>query len=150
MTYSEVMDTYFKKQKMNPETKQYEPMREVTSFYVSQVAEKEGKAYTALEKMLVDEGYTIILNEKPFIPHGPVTTHHDAVVHPSHYNQGGIECMDAIEAALGMDGYKAWLTGTIIKYMWRWQHKNGVEDLKKAQFYTNKLIELVSPVPNDK
>lgn len=66
----------------------------------------------------------------------------DPVNHPSHYTQGGIECIDAINAAVSrLDGYEAWLTGSVIKYMWRWKLKNGVEDLKKAQFYLNRLIQ---------
>jgi hypothetical protein len=68
------------------------------------------------------------------------TTHEDMVNHPPHYNQGGIETIDAIKAALG-DGFPAYLTGNILKYMWRYKHKNGVEDLKKAQFYLNRLVK---------
>lgn len=66
----------------------------------------------------------------------------DSINSPSHYNQGNIETIDGINAALsGLDGFDAYLTGNIIKYMWRWKHKNGVEDLKKANWYLNKLIE---------
>lgn len=66
----------------------------------------------------------------------------DSVNNPPHYNQGGIETIDGIKSALtGLDGFDAYLTGNIIKYMWRWKHKNGVEDLKKANWYLNKLIE---------
>lgn len=64
----------------------------------------------------------------------------DMVDHPPHYNQSGIECIDAIEAALGPEGFKYYLQGNIIKYMWRYRYKNGIEDLKKAQWYLNKLI----------
>jgi len=65
----------------------------------------------------------------------------DNVNNPSHYNQAGIECLDAIAAATD-DGYEYYLQGNIIKYLWRYRYKNGVEDLKKAQFYLNKLIEI--------
>jgi hypothetical protein len=65
----------------------------------------------------------------------------DMVNSPAHYNQSGIECIDAIEAALGPDGFKYYLQGNIMKYLWRYRYKNGTEDLKKAQWYTNKLIE---------
>ena len=67
----------------------------------------------------------------------------DPVNHPSHYTAGGIECIDAIAAALTShaDPMDAWLTGNIIKYLWRWPMKNGVEDLKKAKFYLDRLIE---------
>jgi|TARA_R100001460_G_scaffold45782_2_gene83096 hypothetical protein len=63
----------------------------------------------------------------------------DNVNHPPHYNQAGIECLDAIAAATG-DGFQYYLQGNILKYLWRYRYKNGIEDLKKAQFYLNKLI----------
>lgn len=64
----------------------------------------------------------------------------DMVNHPSHYNQGGIECIDAIEAATyNLSGVEAFCTGNAIKYLWRWKEKNGVEDLDKAIWYINKL-----------
>lgn len=67
----------------------------------------------------------------------------DPVNHPAHYTAGGIECIDAIAAALTCqkDPMSAWLTGQVLKYLWRWPMKNGLEDLKKAQFYLNRLIE---------
>jgi hypothetical protein len=69
---------------------------------------------------------------------------HDAINHPSHYCQGGVECIDAIQAAVtGLDGPAAWLTGSIIKYVWRWSRKNGAEDLRKARFYLDRLIRIV-------
>jgi hypothetical protein len=64
----------------------------------------------------------------------------DMVNSPPHYNQAGIECINAIEAATS-DGYEYYLQGNIIKYLWRYRYKNGVEDLKKAQWYLGKLIE---------
>ena len=67
----------------------------------------------------------------------------DNVEHPSHYCRGGIECIDAIEASLGKDEFTGFLRGNIIKYVWRYKDKNGLEDLKKAQWYINKLIEVV-------
>ena len=66
----------------------------------------------------------------------------DPVNSPKHYNQAGIECIDAIRAATG-DGYENYLQGNIMKYLWRYRYKNGVEDLKKAQWYLTKLIEEV-------
>lgn len=66
----------------------------------------------------------------------------DMVNKPPHYTAGGIECIDAIAAALSShkDPMGAWLTGQVIKYLWRWPLKNGVEDLKKARFYLDRLI----------
>ncbi len=64
----------------------------------------------------------------------------DNVNSPPHYNQAGIECIDAIAAATD-DGYEYYLQGNIIKYLWRYRYKNGNEDLRKARFYLNRLIE---------
>ena len=64
----------------------------------------------------------------------------DMVNSPPHYNQAGIECIDAIRAATG-DGYQYYLQGNIIKYLWRYRYKNGIEDLNKAKWYLDKLIE---------
>ena len=66
----------------------------------------------------------------------------DNVNHPSHYTQGAIECIDAIkEATKGLFGIEAVCTGNIIKYVWRWKFKNGVEDLRKANWYLQRLIK---------
>ena len=62
---------------------------------------------------------------------------------PPHYNNGDIETIDAIQSALG-DGLEFYLQGNILKYVWRYRHKNNVEDLKKAQWYLNKLIDIKS------
>ena len=63
-----------------------------------------------------------------------------AVQHPSHYTQGGIECIDAIRASMITDGFCDYCKGNIIKYIWRWRDKGGVEDLRKASVYLNWLI----------
>lgn len=69
----------------------------------------------------------------------------DNVNHPSHYTQGGIECIDAIKAAvIGLVGIEAVCTANVIKYLWRWKFKNGLEDLKKARWYLDRLIKEVS------
>lgn len=65
----------------------------------------------------------------------------DAVEHPAHYNQGGIECIDAIKAAtVGKKGIEAVCTANAIKYLWRFEAKNGIEDVKKAAWFINRLI----------
>ena len=61
---------------------------------------------------------------------------------PSHYNQAGVEAIDAIRAATG-EGFEYYLQGNIMKYLWRYRYKNGVEDLKKAEWYLKVLIEEV-------
>ena len=66
----------------------------------------------------------------------------DNVKHPSHYCKGGMECIDAIKAAVSdiTDPFEAYCTGNIIKYIWRWNDKNGVEDLNKAKQYADIII----------
>ena len=66
----------------------------------------------------------------------------DPVEHPAHYTGGKVECIDAIEAATtGLEGIEAVCTANVIKYVWRWKWKGGVEDLKKARWYLDKLIK---------
>ena len=64
----------------------------------------------------------------------------DAVQHPSHYTHGGIECIEAIKASMTADGFQDYCKGNIIKYIWRWRDKGGVEDLPKASVYLDWLI----------
>ena len=65
----------------------------------------------------------------------------DNVDHPKHYTKGSIECIDAIESATAdLRGIEAVCTAQVLKYIWRWKWKNGVEDLKKARWYLDKLI----------
>jgi hypothetical protein len=63
-------------------------------------------------------------------------------VNPSHYKQGGIECIEAIKAATG-DGFIGYVWGNVLKYLWRWPKKGGVDDLKKARWYLDRLIKEV-------
>ena len=68
----------------------------------------------------------------------------DKVNNPSHYTAGGVECIDAIQAALGDDGFKEWLKGNAIKYLWRANHKGcEKQDYQKAQFFINRLNEFM-------
>lgn len=68
----------------------------------------------------------------------------DMVDHPSHYTQGGIECIDAIKSAtVGKTGIEAVAVANVIKYLWRYEEKNGLEDIKKAAWYINHLIKQV-------
>ena len=62
----------------------------------------------------------------------------DAVNKPSHY-QGEIECIDAIKSSMTKEQYTGYLKGNIMKYLWRFERKNGIEDLKKANVYLNWL-----------
>ena len=69
----------------------------------------------------------------------------DTVNHPPHYNKGGLEAIDYIEQQLE-DGFADYLEGNVLKYIHRWRYKNGIEDLRKAEWYLKKLIE-ASTVP---
>ena len=65
----------------------------------------------------------------------------DNVNSPSHYTKGGIECIDAIEASMTREAFLGYLKGNVQKYVFRYESKsNPTEDLKKAQWYLNKLI----------
>jgi hypothetical protein len=67
----------------------------------------------------------------------------DMVNSPAHYNDFGIECIDAIEAATGSE-FKAYLQGNILKYLWRYKYKGKpLEDLQKAEWYLSRLITVV-------
>ena len=65
---------------------------------------------------------------------------YDMVDKPFHYNQAGIECIEAIRAATGTC-FEQYLQGNIIKYVWRYRYKGKLQDLKKAQWYLEKLID---------
>ena len=64
----------------------------------------------------------------------------DPVNRPAHYTSGGIECIDAMQAAFGDEAVKDFCLCNAFKYLWRHRQKNGVEDLKKARWYLNRLI----------
>ena len=63
-------------------------------------------------------------------------------INPSHYKQGGIECIEAIKAALG-GGFPDYLRGNVMKYLWRYKEKGGVDDLKKSAWYLDRLFKEV-------
>ena len=68
----------------------------------------------------------------------------DSVNHPSHYTQGDIECIDAIQSSMSRDAFIGYLKGNCIKYLWRAGLKDdAVEDVRKAEWYLNKLEEVL-------
>jgi len=67
----------------------------------------------------------------------------DMVNHPPHYNSGGLECIDAIEASMEPKAFQGYLKGNVLKYVWRYEKKGGPQDLAKAQWYLAKLSEVV-------
>ena len=63
------------------------------------------------------------------------------VNNPPHYKTGKLEVIDILEDQLTQEEFCGYLRGNILKYLWRYKYKNGVEDLKKAHWYLNRLIE---------
>lgn len=66
----------------------------------------------------------------------------DMVNSPPHYNSAGIECIDAIQAALTPEEFRGYCKGNNLKYTWRERYKNKIEDLNKAAWYLNKLLKV--------
>lgn len=73
----------------------------------------------------------------------------DMVNHPPHYRQGEIECIEAIKAALTPEEFRGYCKGANLKYTWREAHKGGMEDLQKALWYLDKLLEADSEAVGD-
>ena len=69
---------------------------------------------------------------------------HNPVTQPDHYNKGAIEAIEAIKASMHPQEYKGYLKGNCLKYLWRYEYKNGVEDLRKAKVYLEWLIKEVA------
>lgn len=66
----------------------------------------------------------------------------DLVNRPPHYNRfGGLECIEAIQAMLGEPGFIAYCQGNVLKYCWRWEHKGREQDLRKAVWYLQRMLE---------
>ena len=76
---------------------------------------------------------------------------YDTVHKPEHYNNGGMECIDAIRGMLTHDEYIGYLRGNALKYQWRFRYKGKpVEDLRKARWYEERLITYMLEHPSDK
>lgn len=73
----------------------------------------------------------------------------DTVNHPSHYTNGGVECIKAIKSALTPNQYIGYLRGNIMKYLWRCELKNGIEDILKADWYLQELIHSKIAIEGD-
>lgn len=65
----------------------------------------------------------------------------DQVNHPPHYQRDGIECIEAIEAALTPEEFRGYCKGNVIKYTWRERYKGQDQDLAKSQWYLNRYLE---------
>ena len=72
----------------------------------------------------------------------PEPIKNDNVNHPNHYTHGGIECIDAMESAFGIEWVQHFCACNAFKYIFRFINKNGLEDIDKAAWYLNKFKEL--------
>lgn len=72
----------------------------------------------------------------------PVKPPKDEINHPSRYAGGQYECIDVMVDVFGVEAVKHFCLLNSFKYIWRAEHKNGVEDIKKANWYLNKYVEL--------
>lgn len=73
----------------------------------------------------------------------PASIKPDNVNHPTHYTAGKCECIDYIEDKLTDDEFRGYIKGNVLKYLTRERHKNGDEDILKAQFYLNRLCSKI-------
>jgi hypothetical protein len=71
---------------------------------------------------------------------------YNMVDRPKHYADSSIECIDAMEAAYGTEAVMWFCACNAFKYQWRFKKKNGLEDLRKSQWYQNKYIELSNKI----
>ena len=84
------------------------------------------------------------LDEEDVPNEHPVFGKPDMVESPAHYNNGSIECIEAIEAMLNKDEYIGYLRGNALKYRWRFRYKNKpFEDLRKARWYEDRLMKFL-------
>lgn len=66
----------------------------------------------------------------------------DIINHPCHYQTGKYDCIEVMEEALGKEAVKDFCLCNAFKYIYRHKRKNGLEDIKKAQYYINKYVEM--------
>jgi len=127
-------------EKETPEYPKENP--ELTKAVVQQVVEDAIRADCSVIVKTVKEqekdGPDILPNE--IVAMRPMPKKNDNVNHPSHYTQGAVECIEAIKASMTRQEYIGYLKGCQMKYVWRYRKKGGVEDLKKARWYLDRLI----------
>mgnify|MGYP003138873489 FL=1 len=68
-------------------------------------------------------------------------TYGDDVDSPFHYNNGNIECIDAIKAASTKEEFEGYVRANVLKYVWRFRYKDNIKVLRKARWYLDKLID---------
>ncbi len=98
---------------------------------------------------VTDEALAAIVRRTPTrkVPEPALHPTHDPVNHPAHYTQGSVECIDAIESALALTGFIAFLRGQVLKYAWRVGAKGDpLEDAKKGAWYQARLVHALAKV----
>ena len=122
--------------------KDIELLRDIDVSKVNDLAWKEITEFISGNMDYSDKEIEIFSRKKEnaYDPNDSRMHQFDNVDRPMHYAAGSIECIDAIEAQLSAEEFRGYLKGNIIKYLWREKHKGGVESLKKAKWYLNKLL----------
>lgn len=105
-----------------------------------------GKKYEAIPMYYItaDTDCPIAVYQDGFVPvenYTAITEEEDIINKPKHYTQAGIEAIDYLKMTMPNEAFKGFLEGNVKKYMHRFRFKNGIEDLKKANWYLNKLIK---------
>ena len=105
-----------------------------------------GKKYEAIPMYYItaDTDCPIAVYQDGFVPvenYTAITGEEDIINKPKHYTQAGIEAIDYLKMTMPNEAFKGFLEGNVKKYMHRFRFKNGIEDLKKANWYLNKLIK---------
>lgn len=143
---TKIIENKLKRISEAPEQKPLDPlekMKDITTLYLKapiSAEELEKQLKELLPKKLALEP----LPKEDRAIKMPESSKPDNVNHPKHYCKGGIECIDAIRAAVSdLQGIEAVYAGKVIKYVWRFKGKNGLEDLKKAKRCLEWLIEEV-------
>lgn len=100
-----------------------------------------GIGETMGEEMNMSYAYIVIAQRERVTDAAPAVTN-DNINHPLRYTKGDIECIDAIKAAtVGKTGIEAVDVGHVIRYLWRYEEKDGLESVKKAEWYIKHLIK---------
>ena len=104
-----------------------------------------GKKYEAIPMYYItaDTDCPIAVYQDGFVPvenYTAITGEEDIINKPAHYTQAGIEAIDYLKSTMSKEAYQGFLEGNVKKYMHRFRFKNGIEDLKKANWYLGKLI----------
>ncbi len=130
--YGEVLGDWRDTLEKRPEQAEFEPFVSVEDAKIT-IMQSDGD---------VKHFGGIIGRSLPLKEDAATAKQHDPVNSPSHYASGGIECIDAIKASMSHEAFLGYLKGNVQKYMWRYEKKvNPSEDLKKARWYLDKLIE---------